>query len=343
LGIDHHKRFSYVVALNDSNNVLWEGPMASDPEAFQNLKDALPPEPIQSVLEAGRNWGPLFDALEDMNLSPHLANPLKSRLIAESFQKTDKFDAHTLAWMLKAGITPVVHVPSKDIRDQKNLLRQRLWLVKLQTALKNRIHALLDRNHLKPPEKSDVFGSFGRAWMNALVLQDPDGLLLKDDLLLLDQVRAHLRDTERWITAALKNNPLVPLLRSLPGIGDFFAALIALELDTTDRFPSPEKLCSYAGLVSSTYSSGGHTYHGRLVPTCNHFLRYAFIEAAWTAVRVSPYFKAYYERMKSRKGSSTAVGAAARKLCEIAYHCLKKNRAYQERPYIFGRGALAFS
>lgn len=340
LGIDHHKRYSYVVAMNDSNQILWEGQMSSDPEAFKHLKEALPAEPVQSVVEAGPNWGPLFDALDELDMAPHLANPLKSRLIAESFQKTDKFDAHTLAWMLKAGITPMVHVPSREVRDQKNLLRQRVWLVKIQTMLKNRIHALLDRNHRKPPERTDIFGAHGRAWMNALTIPDTDGLLLKDDLALLDQVQAHIRDTAHWIEAALQENPLIPVLRSLPGIGSFFAALIALEIDTIDRFPSPEKLCSYAGLVSSTRSSGGKTFHGGLVPACNHYLRYAFIEAAWTAVRVSPYFKAFYERLKARKGGHAAVGAVARKLGEVAFYCLKKNRAYEERPYQFRSGSL---
>ena len=343
LGIDHHKKYSYVVAMNDANKILWEGQMPSDPDAFKTLKEVLPEEPVQSVLEAGRNWGPLFDALDELGLDPHLANPVKSRVIAESFQKTDRFDATTLAWMMKAGIIPLVHVPSRDVRDQKNLLRQRMWLIKTQTGLKNRIHNLLDRNHLKAPDKTDLFRGPGRGWLNALSLKDPDGNLLKSDLTLLDQIQAHIRDTERWIQDTLKENALIPVLRSLPGIGPFFAALIALEIDTIERFVSPEKLCSYAGLVNSTYSSGGKTYHGKLVPTCNHFLRYAFIEAAWTAVRVSPYFTAFYQRLKARKGSHAAIGACARKLCEMTFYCLKKNRAYEERPYQFRSGSLRTS
>ena len=336
IGIDHHKKYSYVVAMNDKGEIHWEGKLDSNRDAFQSLKECLPAgEPTQSVLEAGRNWGILYDALEELELNPKLANPLKMRTIAETFTKTDKIDATTHAIILKAGLTPLVHVPAKEVRDQKNLLRQRVWLVKIQTMVKNRIHNIIDRNHLTVPNKTDLFGSHGRAWMSALALPDPDGKLLKSDLEILDAIQSHVRQTEKWIDETLKANPMIPLLLTLPGVGKILAALIALEMDTVDRFISPEKLCAYSGLANSTYSSGGKTFHGGLIPSCNHHLRYAFIEAAWTAVRVSPYFQAFYSRLKYRVGSHDAIGAVARKLCEITYFCLKQKRNYIEKPYRF--------
>lgn len=341
IGIDHHKRYSYVAVMRDSGEIYWEGKLASDREAFQALKKTLPPgEAVQSVLEAGRNWGILYDALEDLELNPKLANPLKTRMIAESVVKTDKIDATTYALLLKAGLTPLVHVPVKDVREQKNLLRERMWLVKVQTMLKNRIHNVLDRNHLKPPEKTELFGAHGRAWMNRLTLADPDGKLLKADLELLDVLRRQVRQTEKWINETLKENPYVPILLTLPGIGKILAPLIALEINTINRFVSPAKLCAYSGLVNTTYSSGGKTFHGGLIPACNRHLRFAFVEAAWTAVKVSPYFRDFFRRLKSRKGSQDAIGAVARKLCEITFYCLKKQTVYEERPYRFKPGCL---
>lgn len=340
LGIDHHKKYSHVVAMRDSGEIVWDGQLDSDREAFEELKALLPNEPVQSVLEAGRNWGILYDALEDLGLNPKLANPLKMRLIAETFTKTDKIDATTHAIILKAGLTPLVHVPPKEVRDQKNLLRQRIWLVKLQTMLKNRIHNIIDRNHHKPPERTDLFGKHGRAWMSGLDLHDPDGKLLRADMELLDTLHAHIRQTEKWIDETLKENPYMPVLMSLPGVGKLLAAIIALEIHMIDRFASPAKLCAYSGVANSTFSSGGKTSHGGLIPVCNHHLRYAFIEAAWTAVRVSPYFDAFFKRLKHRKGAQDAVGAVGRKLCEITWHCLKQRRDYREKPYKFRSGRL---
>ncbi len=342
LGIDHHKKYSHAVALSDSGEVLWDGQLDSDRAAFEELMSHFPNgEAVQSVLEAGRNWGVLYDALEDLGLNPKLANPLKMRLIAETFTKTDKIDATTHAIILKAGLTPLVHVPAKEVRDQKNLLRQRTWLVKLQTMLKNRIHIIIDRNHHKPPERTDLFGKHGRAWLNALELREPDNKLLRDDMCLLDTLREHIRETEGWIDETLGENPNIPILISLPGVGKLLGAIIALEIDTIDRFATPAKLCAYSGLANSTYSSGGKTRHGGLIPACNRHLRYAYIEAAWTAIRVSPYFGGFFRRLKARKGVHDAVGAVGRKLCEISFFCLKQRRDYREKPYEFRSSRLA--
>lgn len=332
LAIDHGKKKSHAVALSDLGEVLFDAEVPTTFEGFASIKEALPPGDVHSIVEASWNWGKVFDSLEELGLNPKLANTLKSRFIAESFTKTDRIDATTHAIMLRAGITPLVHVPAKETRDRKNLLRHRFWLVQLQVMIKNRVHSIIDRNHVQPPARSDLFAGHGRAWLDALVLREPDGKLLKAHMELYDELRADTRQTEKWVGAALKDNAMVPILESFPGIGKILAALIALEIDTIDRFSSPGKLAAYSGLVPSTYSSSGRTVHGRLIPSNRH-LKYAFIEAAWTASRSSPYFHSLYERLKERKGSCKAIGAVGRRLCEIAYFCLKQNRAYEERPY----------
>jgi transposase len=124
-------------------------------------------EPTRAVLEAGRNWDVIYDLLESIGLQPVLANPLKTRAIAESKIKTDTIDATTLADLLRADLIPEVHVPSVDVRAQKNLLRQRMWLVGLRTMAKNHIHHILDRNHAVMPTCSDIFGKAGRQALGA--------------------------------------------------------------------------------------------------------------------------------------------------------------------------------
>ncbi|MFC1678920.1 IS110 family transposase [Elusimicrobiota bacterium] len=339
LAIDHGKKHSHAVAITDSGEICFDGKIPTTIDGIASIKEALPKdEPVHSTIEASWNWGKVYDALEDLGLNPMLSNPSKSRLVAESFTKTDRNDAMTHAIMLRAQITPTVHVPSKDVRDQKNILRHRFWLVRLRTMIKNRIHSILDRNHLQVPQATDLFGGHGRAWINGVKLREPDGKLLKTHLELLDFTRVQTRQTEKWVREALKGNTKIPILRSLPGVGPILGALIALEIDTIERFYSSGKFTAYCGLVPSTYSSGGKTVHGRLIPRANRHLRYAFIEAAWTAVRVSPYFSAFYRRLKERRGAGKAIGAVGRKLCEISYFCLKKGRLYEEREYRLKRG-----
>lgn len=343
MGIDYHKRYSQVSVIDQKGETVWEGQTGNTPEAFSAIKNQLPTgETCQAVFEAGRTWGVMFDLLEETGLDPIVAHPLKLRPIAETFIKTDERDARDLAIILKAGMIPAIHIPSKEIRNQKNILRQRVWLVRLRTMTKNRIHQLLDRNHVQAPRCSDIFGTGGTAWLKSLELPQPDDKLLESHLEILEFLGKQLKETERWIKEELQDNKNRPILESLPGFGVIFAAMAALEIDSVGRFSTKLKLCSYAGLIPSTYASGGKVFHGRAISSCNHYLRYVFVEAAWTAVRYSPYFKNFYGRLRKRIGPNKAIVAVARKLCEISWECLNQNRPYEERPYKFyPRTALA--
>ncbi|HEX74963.1 MAG TPA: IS110 family transposase [Dehalococcoidia bacterium] len=83
------------------------------------------------------------------------------------------------------------------------------------------------------------------------------------------------------------------LLFTIPGIRIPLAVLISTEIDGISRFSSPSKLCSYAGLVPSTHSSGGKTYHGKITLERDRWLRWALVEA------VVPASYAYMEIRKT--------------------------------------------
>ncbi len=121
----------------------------------------------------------------------------------------------------------------------------------------------------------------------------------------------------------------VELLRTIPGIGKFFAVLIANEVDDIGRFASEKKFFSYIGIVPSTYSSGGRTFHGRLTKQGNKYLRWALVKAIWPAVRSDPELGAYYQKIKARKGANPAKIATARRLATIVYRVLSRERAYR--------------
>lgn len=60
-------------------------------------------------------------------------------------------------------------------------------------------------------------------------------------------------------------------------------------------------------------------------------LRWAFIEAVSPAIRSSPYLRAYYQRIKTRRGTKDARTATARKLAELAWTVCTEKRPYEER------------
>jgi transposase len=331
LGIDYHKKFSQVAAMDESGRTFMNVKMPNDVSAFLSLKDKLGDVKLKAVVEACRDWGTIYDLLESVGIETVVAHPVKTRAIAEAKIKTDSIDASTLAHLLRTDLIPKIYIPNKKIRAQKNLLRHRLWLVKQVTRTKNRIHNILDRNYIKITAITTVFRPTGRRIMDKLVLPDIDSKLLKDHLQLLDTLEEHISRTETWIDQELDSYPEISILDSIPGFGKIFAALATLEIADINRFCTQAKFASYCCLIPSTYASGGKVFHGNLIPTGNKWLKYLFIDAAWSSIKSSPYCRQYFNKIKERKGWSTAIVALARRLSNIAFLCLKEKRVYEER------------
>ncbi len=135
---------------------------------------------------------------------------------------------------------------------------------------------------------------------------------------------------EKLIKEQLQEDWRVQLILSIPGFGLTLATIVALEIDDIGRFREIGKLSAYAGLVPTLYASGGHSYTGKLLKGANHYLKWAFIEAAWKAQISSPYCRAYFQKIRKRKGTHVAVVALARRLSEIVFKLLRERRKYKE-------------
>ncbi len=330
IGVDNHKRFSYMSVMDEKGIVVKEGKVVNTKEAVNKFLGTEYTQNTSAVLEAGRNWTVMYDWLEEELDEVKLAHPMKVKAIAEAKIKTDKIDAKTLAHLLRCDLVPEAYVPGKDTRIIKNILRQRMFLVKLSTMVKNRIHLIIDRhpelrNQIDP---SDLFGKQGMEWLKLIALPKEDKRILDEELDLLSYLIEKIDTSNSWVTQLGKDNPNVKLLMTIPGIGKFFALLIANEIDYIKRFRDKNKLASYAGLIPSVHASADKVFYGRIVRHGNKYLRWALIEAVWPAIRKDLSLREYYESLKHRKGSNQAKVAVARRLSVIVYRVLSQNRPY---------------
>jgi transposase len=332
VGLDLHKRYSQVEALEENGERRSGARLVNEFEEIEGFFRSLG-EPCRVVLEAGWNWGSMYDWLERVEnvVEVQLAHPYGVRAIAAAQVKTDRIDARMLGQLLRVGLIPRAYIPGKETRQLREAVRQRLFLVRVRTMVKNRIHALLDRHHVVPPPVSDIFGKRGRDYMSKVVLPGWAQDLLSQDLRLLEMLGQEVRQAEMLLARALKGDRRVELLLTIPGLGAILAAVVVLEIDRIERFPSPSKLVSYAGLVPTTYSSGGKTSHGGLMKMSNKWLRWALVEAAWIAVRRDPYFRHQFSLRCRTKGAKTAIIAVARRIAEVIWYVLSEDRPYQVR------------
>lgn len=333
IGIDYHKKYTQVTIMDREGEILDRAKIRSEKEAVETYFKEIE-GPCIAVLEASRSWGKMYDLLEEELEEVILAHPQKVKAIASARVKTDKISSEILAHLLRSDLIPKAHIPSKETRGIKYRLRQRMFLVRIQTMLKNRIHDLLDRNHIEVKEEeegfSDLFGKAGMKYLKDLKLPEGEQELLKRELKLLKQIKEHIEATNEEIKELGAKDQEVQWVKSVPGMGDFLSLLVVKEIDLIDRFADVRKLWSYAGITPSTYASGNRSYHGRITKQGNKFLRWAVIEAVIPAIRKSPRLKYYYQKIKSRKGPNAAKVATARKLLELIYCVLKEKRNYYE-------------
>ena len=143
IGIDYHKRYSVFCVLDARGGVLERGRIDHRcPEQFVALVRRWPG--CRVVFEACMNWHWLLEILEEAMPREDivLANPFKTRIIAEAQIKTDKVDARILADLLRGNLIARVHICGKATREIKEVLRQRRFFVRQRTMLRNRIHRL---------------------------------------------------------------------------------------------------------------------------------------------------------------------------------------------------------
>jgi len=137
IGCDAHKNFSVFVAVNEKGHVGEALRVAHDRQVYREFLARLPPHSAIAV-EASRNYSWLVDEMEQSGHRPILCNPLEAKRRMGLTNKTDKLDAKGLAILLRNGTLPEVWIPPSELRDQRELLRLRIFLVRLRTRVKNR-------------------------------------------------------------------------------------------------------------------------------------------------------------------------------------------------------------
>ena len=337
LGFDVHKRYSQIAVLNAEGQVCQRTKLVHSPEILKGYLGQFPAgTPV--AFETVGNWYWIAEAIEAAGCEPLLTHAAKAKVMMGNVNKTDKLDAEGLATLLHLGKLPTVWIPDAALRDERELLRTRMFLSKIRTGLKNRIHAALAKYALVI-EDSDIFVGKGYEHLKRILLELPTQTYacVAQELELLDQVQKQIDLLEKRIHQCVRDTPATILLKTLPGFGKVFSALVTKEMGAVDRFPDAEHFASYAGCVPKVSSSGGKTHYGHLRKEANHYLKWAFIEAANVIVanRQKPAWRnkhvvRLYERTRQRKGHAVAVGAVARHLAEAAYWMLRKNEPYRE-------------
>jgi transposase len=247
--------------------------------------------------------------------------------------KTDAVDATTLAQLLRAGLLPEAYIAPRELRDVRELLRHRVTLVAMRSAIKNRVHAILAR-HGVIHQHADLFGKAGRQFLATVELRPAPRQRIDSLLALVDDFDREIDTAAKEIDRQAKADERVKLLCQIHGIGRYTAMLIIAEIGDVRRFPSARHLCAWAGLTPTVRSSDGKARLGNISRQGSSILRWAVVEAATHVPTRGGPLRDQFERIAKRRGRKVARVAVARQILTLCYYglrdgeirCLKTSR-----------------
>jgi transposase len=327
LGIDLHKKSSVWMLIDEQRTELWKENVLCHPDyistAVKNIP--VPLREIRVAIEPVAGWRWVTGILEEAGMQIHIAHPRKIQLIAKSTKKTDTEDARTLANLLCAGYFPEAHKSSDDIYQLRLLLRERNFIIRQRTSIKNQLHGIATTQGLHTIKSGNPLFKKGKEDIMA-----GHNFILKQLHLLVEDMEKRVLPFDELLRTLLPRYPVAQLLMSFPGVGIITALTIVAEVDDFTRFPSGKKLASFAGLVPRQRSSGETIRYGSITHAGSPAFRTALVE---TAMRIrtgnAPELYAFIRRLTPLCGAKKARIALARKILCIMWKMVTTNTPYQ--------------
>jgi transposase len=350
VGVDVHYKFSKVSMRDGQGRLVRRERLDHTDRQRLRRRLAAWPKAVPVVLEASFGWGWLAEEMQAAGLQVELSNCFKLEKMrkARGLPKTNDKDASLLSELpLEKTDWWRVWLAPAGVRNQREWLRLRMDLVRLQTGTKNRISAIFHRHGIFHAF-SDLFGAAGRAFLAELCREGrhaggqlPEGALaaLRSQLRLLGHVRSQLAAVNRQIRGRLAKSDLARRLDGIPGLGEVLVHTLMGEIGRIDRFRSDRALASYSLLAPISQDtgepSGGGAPLGRhLGVRGNRTLKWAFIEAAHGAVRRGGRWRAMFDRYTDggKRNRNRGYIKVARALVRLVYVVWQKGVEYSDSP-----------
>jgi transposase len=220
-------------------------------------------------------------------------------------------------------------MPDERCRILRRRLARREQLVHARSRSKNEISAVLQRRLIERPPFADLFGVTGRRWLADVELPVEERESVDAGLRQIAFLDAEIKAVEQLIAQQALAWPEIRRLMTVPGVNLICAATFIAAIGRADRFMTSRKLVAYLGLDPKVRQSGeAPARSGRISKRGSASARWALVEAAWSVVKQPGPLRAFYERVRARRGHGKAIVATARKLAVLFWCMLSRGEDY---------------
>jgi transposase len=329
-GVDLHARTLSLHVLDAEGKTVLAKTIGASPDAF--LQAVAPfREGLAVACECMFAWYWLADLCLEEKIPFVLGHALYMKAIHGGKAKTDPIDAHKIAVLLRGGMLPLAYVYPRGMRETRDLLRRRTFLVRRRAEALVHLTNTNSQYNLPPFPKKLAYAA-NRAELD-IPQRFSDPSVKKNvevDLALIDAYDQQLGALELYLTRTAKvDDPQAfHRLRSVPGIGKILALVLLYEIHDIRRFPEVGQFLSYARLVRCAHESAGKKQGTGGNKIGNAHLKWAFSEATCLLLRESEQAKRWLARREKKHGKARALGALAARLGRTVYHLLRKQEVF---------------
>ena len=333
-GIDRHKKHISASVLDREGKEIEFLTKRSDLRSYiekLGAEDAV-------IMEASAGTFYWADLIESWGTVCHVLDPLKFKIIRDSWNKTDKQDARNMAkalWIYlvtgEFGI-PTVYKPSMEIRELRKLFAQYQLFNRQVTMLKNNIQAIFADSgvDLKSEERALVLSKKnGVEAMASYEVWSASRVSLALNLDLLWKAE-ELKDAikKEILLAGEPFSYEVKLLITVRGITPLSVLAFLADVANIERFRTLRKMNAYLGLVQKVRESAGKSRPGHVNRASRSLTRTLLTQSVQHFAQASPQLARYYGGLSTRRGAGRARIALIRKVCGIMRRMLLDEKPF---------------
>lgn len=317
VGIDLHKDTMTVARLDPrSGEVNFTRLACKCREQIVEFFTSLPRPHVVAIESVGfYRW--LWELLEPIVQELVLADATQCRALAGRRIKTDREDALNVAELLAAARLPRAWAPPTPIATLRDVTRHRHHLSRQHARVLHRVKAIMLQLNRPGPARMKApdllrYLTAQRSKLADHFIEQME--MAVDELVLLERQlqRIDLRLTRRLEQPCFRE--LADRLMSFPGVGTVLSAVVIAEVGEFKRFEDRDGLVRFAGLDPRVYNSADSVRTGRISKQGSRELRWALVQAAWTAVRCDDSIKKLWIKIRKRSDGKRAIIAIARRL-----------------------------
>jgi len=326
IGVDLHKTAFTVCFLEGERKRLATYKM-SEVEAFK--KELKTDDEV--AVESTTNTRYFVTLVDKLVKKVYIINPFQFKVVSASVKKTDANDAELIALFLSKGMLPLIRVKDEKYAELESLANTRDKLVKLKSALKNKVHNILAAKGIIT-KKECLSSDKGLKRVLKYKVSDIAKIELKVIVEQIKSLNAGIAEIDKQLTDKGKDLDGFKSITSIKGIGDKSGTILLSVIGNINDFKDEKKLAAYFGIVPSVSNSNETRRQGRITKRGSKLGRTTLVQCTLIAIRYSNYLKAFYEKLKVKKGSGKAIIATAKKLLGIIYLTLKNRWVFNDFP-----------